>query len=151
MTWGQNMKELRNPDKIKYFFTHLDKTKLHLVDEFYHPDVDFTDPVEHLKGPSKIKAYYGQMYENVKTVRFDFHALYESGSTVVAIWKMTLETDKLNGGRPLSVDGNSVITFAENGQAIYHRDYFDMGAFLYENIPGLGFIIRQIKNRMRVE
>jgi len=31
---------------------------------------------------------------------------------------------------------------------IYHRDYFDMGAFVYENIPVLGSVVRYTKKRL---
>jgi len=30
----------------------------------------------------------------------------------------------------------------------YHRDYFDLGALIYERVPVLGGLIRGIKGRM---
>ena len=30
----------------------------------------------------------------------------------------------------------------------YHRDYFDMGEFIYERVPVLGSVIRAIKRRL---
>lgn len=150
-TWGQSMKDLSNKDKIKYFFDKLSKDNMTLVDEFYHPQVEFMDPVETIKGSEKIKTYYGNMYQNVKSIKFDFVEFHEAGNHVIAIWKMTLETDKLNGGEPFSVDGNSVIKFDELGKAVYHRDYFDMGAFVYERVPVVGYVIRKIKERLKVQ
>lgn len=150
-TWGQSMKELGNKEKIQFFFEKLSKDNMTLVDEFYHPEVDFTDPVGSIKGSKKIKAYYGSMYKNVKQINFKFNNFYESGNTVVAIWTMTLETEQLNSGIPFSVDGNSVIKFDDTGKAIYHRDYFDMGAFIYERLPVIGFVIKKIKKRLEVE
>ena len=151
LTWSQTMKNLSHKDKIKYFFDNLTKDKMELVSEFYHENVDFIDPVGKIKGSEKIKDYYLDMYKNVKSIKFDFSDFMESGNNVVGIWKMTLVTEKLNGGEPIVVDGNSVIKFDENGKAIYHRDYFDMGAFIYENVPVVGFIVKKIKNRMKVE
>ena len=148
MLWGQSMQELNNADKLKYFFQKLDKNSLNLITEFYHPEVDFIDPVGKIKGANAIKAYYEGMYKNVKSIKFEFSQVYESGNTVIGVWTMTLETDKLNGGEPYSVDGNSVVTFAPNGQAIYHRDYFDMGAFVYERIPVIGYIIKKLRANM---
>lgn len=150
-SWGQSMKELGNKEKIQFFFDKLSKDNMSLVEEFYHPQVDFTDPVGHIKGSEKIKAYYGNMYQNVKSINFKFNNFYEAGDTVVAIWTMTLETEQLNGGSPFSVDGNSVIKFDDSGKAIYHRDYFDMGAFIYERLPVVGFVIKKIKKRLEVE
>jgi hypothetical protein len=91
------------------------------------------------------------MYVNVKTIKFEFSQFIESSDTIVGIWKMTLVTDKLNSGEPIVVDGNSVIRFDSSGKAIYHRDYFDMGAFIYEHIPMVGFVVKKIKNRMKAE
>jgi len=149
-SWGQNMSNLNNKDKTKVFFEKLTKDTMHLVDEFYDPQIDFTDPIGSLKGSAKMKAYYANMYKNVKAIRFDFSQLLESGDTVVGIWRMTLVTDKLNGGEPVVVDGNSVLRF-KDGKAIYHRDYFDMGAFIYEQLPVLGFVVKKVKGRFKVE
>ncbi len=149
-SWGQTMKNMSNKEKFEYTFNKLNKDNLHLVDEFYHKDVEFHDPVGVVKGSEKVKEYYKNMYQNAQTVKFHFSNFIESGDMVVGIWKMTLVTEKLNGGEPIVVDGNSVIRFKE-GKAIYHRDYFDMGAFVYENIPVLGFIVKKIKERFKVE
>ena len=52
-------------------------------------------------------------------------------------WKMHLKTKALNGGKEMTVDGMSLVTFGSQGKAISHRDYFDMGEFVYEKIPVL--------------
>jgi hypothetical protein len=148
-SWGQSMKDLGQKEKIKYFFDHLSKDNLNLIEEFYHPQVHFIDPVGTIDGSKKIKNYYANMYENVKSIRFDFSDFIVSDKTVVAIWKMTFVADKLNSGEPIVVDGNSVITFNQEGLATYHRDYFDMGSFIYENVPVVGYVVRKIKERMK--
>lgn len=150
IAWGQDMNNMNNKQKFQYIFEKLNKDTLHLIKEFYDPQVEFHDPVGTIKGSDKIKTYYENMYKNVKSIRFDFSDFIESGDQIVGVWKMTLVTDKLNGGEPIIVDGNSVIRFKE-GKAIYHRDYFDMGVFVYENIPGLGFVVKKIKERFKVE
>lgn len=150
MSWGKTMNEMSNREKVEFTFKNLSKDSMTLIDHFYHQDIEFHDPVGSIKGSQKIKAYYENMYQNVKSVSFDFSNFIESGNTVIGIWKMTLVTDKLNGGEPITVDGNSVIKF-KDGKAIYHRDYFDMGAFVYENIPVIGFIVKKIKERFKVE
>jgi len=150
MSWGQTMNNMTNKDKFQYIFQKLTKDSLYLIDEFYDPNIEFHDPVGMIKGTKKIKSYYENMYKNVKTIRFDFSHFVESGDDVVGVWTMTLETEKLNGGKPIVVPGTSVIKFSQ-GKAIYHRDYFDMGAFVYENVPVLGFLVKTIKNRFKVE
>jgi hypothetical protein len=60
---------------------------------------------------------------------------------------MKLKHPKLNGGQPVEVNGVSQICFSGD-RVIYHRDYFDLGEMLYENIPLLGVVIRNIKQRL---
>lgn len=141
---------MTNKEKVEYIFNKLNMDTMHLIDEFYDPQVKFQDPVETITGSQKVKKYYENMYKNVKDIHFEFSHFVENGDDLVGIWKMTLVTDKLNGGKPISVDGNSVIKF-KNGKAVYHRDYFDMGAFVYEQVPVLSFVIRKIKEGFKLD
>lgn len=150
LSWGQTLNNKSNKEKFQYVFENLNKDSMHLIPEFYAEDVQFVDPIGEIKGSKNITKYYENMYKNVKTIKFEFSNFVESGDMVVGVWKMTLVTDKLNGGEPIAVDGNSVIKF-KDGKAIYHRDYFDMGAFVYENVPVLGFVVKKIKERFKVE
>ncbi len=150
LTWGQTMNDMNNRQKLQYLFEHLNKDTMHLVDEFYHSDIEFHDPIGTVNGVKKMRRYYERMYQSVTSIKFEFTNFVESGDDLVGIWKMTLVTPNLKGGEPVVVDGNSVVKF-KNGKAIYHRDYFDMGVFIYENIPVLGFMVKKIKNRFKVE
>jgi hypothetical protein len=69
------------------------------------------------------------------------------GDRQVGIWTMYLRAKNLNGGEEVVVKGNSHVIY-KNGKAVYHRDYFDMGAFIYEHIPIVGAIIRKIKSML---
>jgi ketosteroid isomerase-like protein len=150
LSWGQTLDTMTNKEKFQCVFEKLSKETMHLIPEFYSENVEFVDPVGSIRGSKNITKYYENMYKNVKSIKFEFSNFVESGDMVVGVWKMTLVTDKLNGGDPITVDGNSVIKF-KDGKAIYHRDYFDMGAFVYENVPVLGFVVKKIKDRFKVE
>jgi ketosteroid isomerase-like protein len=136
-------------EKILHAFNALNKDNLQVVDEFYHPDVTFIDPVDTHQGIEATRSYYRGLYQNVKSIKFDFSQMIEQGDTVVGVWKMTLVTDGLNGGKPMELQGNSVITFHPDGRVIYHRDYFDMGEFIYERLPVIGFLVRKVKERLK--
>jgi hypothetical protein len=102
------MDKMSNRQKFQYFFENLTKEKMHLVEEFYHPDLEFHDPIGTLKGVKKMRLYYERMYRNVRSIKFEFSNFIESGEDVVGVWKMTLVTPNLNSGDPVVVDGNSV-------------------------------------------
>ena len=138
-----------NLDRSKEFFAQLDSAHLGLVDGFYDKDAVFQDPIHQLKGVSAIKAYYGGLYGNVEAIRFEFGKSIEAGDLVSLTWRMYLKTDAIEGGKEITVDGVSVITFGgKEGKAIAHRDYFDMGEFIYEHVPVLKNIVGYIKKRL---
>lgn len=132
----------------KDFFQKLSLENIDLVDQFYAADTVFQDPIHRVVGAKSVKEYYKALYSNVKSIRFEYGKGIESGSTVSLEWKMFLVTDAIANGQEITVDGVSLIKFNKEGKAIEHRDYFDMGEFIYERVPVLGSIIRYIKKRM---
>lgn len=142
------MQGMTNPQKVEFFYKNSSKEDMSLVTEFYDPNAEFTDPVGSIKGSENLKKYYSELYKNLKEINFDFPQIYQDKDTVIAIWVMTIKTDSLKGGEPVVVHGNSVITFNQNGQAIHHRDYFDLGEMVYEHIPVVGFFVRKIKAKL---
>ena len=131
------------------FFKQLSAETMHLVDDFYAEESVVKDPVVELNGREAVKNYYNNMYKQVDYCRFEFSDEIVAENTTTLVWTMFLKAPKLNGGQEIVVDGVSVIKFhAEHGQAIYHRDYFDMGAFVYEGLPLVGGIIRFAKKKM---
>ncbi len=137
-----------NLENSKVFFDKLNAQTLDLVDQFYDANVMFQDPVHKLNGATEVKRYYEGLYKNVDAIRFEFENGSESGSNVTLPWKMHLKTPSINSGKEFTVDGVSIIHFSPEGKAIYHRDYFDMGEFVYERVPVLRSVIFYIKKKM---
>lgn len=131
-------------------FNQLSAANINILDDYYSDDAYFKDPITDVKGLKAIKDYYAHVYANVKTIRFDFSAIIREDDTQAAVWTMYLTHPSLNGGKEMTLAGNSLIKFnLETGKVIYHRDYYDMGEFVYENIPGLGGVLKFIKKRMK--
>lgn len=143
---GANM---NYPEKIEKIFNGLNKDTMHLVDEFYHAQARFEDPIGSHNGVESIRNYYANLYQNVQSIRFDFSKHICQGTDCASTWVMHLQAEGLNGGKPISVIGNSVFQFDSSGKVIYHRDYFDMGEFIYEHIPVLKNIIGYIKSKLK--
>jgi limonene-1,2-epoxide hydrolase len=138
-----------NLSRAVEFFQKLDKDHMELVDQFYDRNVVFQDPVHKLNGSAAVRTYYEGLYRNAAAIRFEYSKQLEDRDTVVLAWRMFLRTPAIDDGREITVDGTSVITFGgPDGKAIAHRDYFDMGEFVYERVPVLRSIIRYIKGRM---
>jgi limonene-1,2-epoxide hydrolase len=132
------------------FFTQLNKDTMNLVADFYAPDAHFQDPVVNVTGVDAIRAHYSHQYAGLESIKWDFAPLTVQGERNVMPWTMTLKHPGLNGGEEFSVEGISVMDIRD-GKAIFHRDYFDMGAFVYERIPLLRSLVHFIKGRMTAE
>jgi len=129
-------------------FNQLDKTSLNRLDTIYHPDICFTDPAHTLEGLPALKDYFAALYENVRSIRFIFDARMMTGNQAFVTWTMALSHPRLAGGRTVSVDGCSHLTFGSDGRVTVHRDYFDLGAMVYEHLPVVGGLIRTVKKRL---
>ncbi len=137
-----------NLERAKEFFDKLSISNLDLVDAFYDKNAVFQDPVHQLKGSEAVKTYYAGLYKNVESIRFEYGKSTEAGDTVSLTWRMHLKASAIDS-KEITVDGVSLITFGgPEGKAISHRDYFDMGEFIYERIPVLKSIIGYIKGRL---
>lgn len=132
---------------IPAFFNGFNKHSMHLLDDFYAPDVLFRDPVSEIRGVPGIRAYYAKMYENLISIRFDFDTEVGQGDEVFAPWVMHMRHKAIAGGKEIAVPGVSHFRF-KNGKAVYHRDYFDMGAFVYEHVPVIGAGVRYVKKKV---
>ena len=127
-------------------YQSLDKHNLHRLDELYHSDVVFTDPLHTIEGLESLKQYFAGMYENLLHISFDIHRVVTHGNQACVEWTMSYAHSKLKGGNTLKVQGMSWLTVEE--KITHHRDYFDAGQMLYEQLPLMGAAIRLLKNRM---
>jgi limonene-1,2-epoxide hydrolase len=53
----------------------------------------------------------------------------------------------MNKGKPIAVDGITMLKIADD-RVVYHRDYYDLGQMVYENIPLIGRLIKKIKRAL---
>ena len=130
-------------------FNELRADNVEILDKFYADSILFEDPVGRIEGLSSMKAYYKEMYKSVVSIRFEFKPFSEKDGRYFFPWVMFLKTPKLNSGKEFSVVGGSEIHF-KDGLVFFHRDYFDMGEFLYERLPVLGSLIKTIRKRLQV-
>lgn len=141
-----------NLQKAKNAFDQLDKDHLNVVDDFYDQNAVFQDPIHEIKGLKAIRSYYEGLYKNVESIRFEYKRTAEVGDFVTLEWRMYLKAPNLNSGQEITLDGASLINFGgKDGKVISHRDYFDMGEFIYERVPVLSSVIRYIKKKMAGE
>jgi len=131
-------------DRFRELFNTLDKGNLNKLAGVYDEHVHFKDPLGEAHGLDELTRYFSGSYQNVIACHFVFAQEVVDRSTVTLPWIMHLRHKRINSGREIQVEGISHLHIGE-GKVHYHRDYFDAGQLLYENLPLLGGIIRKIK------
>jgi len=139
-------------ERVSSLYERFDPALIKALDQIYAPDVVFEDPMHRVAGLAKLRNYFAGLVEGLDECRFEFSDILEKpghgedASQAVLLWQMHYRHRKLRGGKLLTVAGSSHLRFDE--RVLYHRDYFDAGAMLYEHIPLLGCAIRTIKKRL---
>lgn len=130
-------------------FNSLGPGRLAVLDELYSPDVVFEDPIHRIEGLEPLREYFARMYEGVAECRFVFEPPIVEGDRASLAWTMELRHRRFRPKETLRLPGCSRIRFESGGErAEYHRDYFDLGAMLYERVPALGAIVKRIKRNL---
>lgn len=125
-------------------YSQLSTDNLVLLENIYHKDITFIDPLHKVQGFENLKDYFYGLYENLTSCSFIIEHIFEKDNEAAVYWKMSYQHPKLNSGKMITVQGHSHIK-GEHEKVIYHRDYLDAGAMLYEQLPVIGRIIQWIK------
>ena len=113
----------------------------------YSEDVYFEDPSHGIQGKAALIERFQHLYRKVDSCNFKFHQTLDTGGEIFLAWTMILRQRGPKSGEVIRVEGASFLK-VRNNCIYYHRDYFDLGASVYENVPMLGSIIKRIKQRL---
>jgi len=132
--------------RFQQLYLELRADTLHLLDGVYADTVRFEDPLHRIEGLAALKDYFRRMYAGVESIDFDYGELFPSAGQAMLTWTMHMTHRRLRPGETLSLPGATHIRFARD-RVVYHRDYFDAGALLYERLPVLGSVVRAVRRR----
>jgi SnoaL-like domain len=132
--------------RFKQTYNRLNAQSLGLLEELYSRDLVFQDPFRRIFGLPALTEYFAELYRHLESSSFLFEDEVVQGNSAVLIWTLSLKHPRLHGGDEVTVPGSTHIRFRD--KVTYHRDYFDGGAMLYENLPLIGLAIRMIKERV---
>ena len=140
-----------NSNKVKNFITvyqKLNNDNIHLIKDIYHNDVIFIDPLHTAKGVDELEKYFRHLYSNVQSITFNIDEFTETAEKGFLYWTMIYCHPSLNGGKNITVTGHSYLKF-EDELVIFHQDYLDTNAMIFEYIPAIGRFIKYLKKRAR--
>ncbi|PKE30450.1 nuclear transport factor 2 family protein [Rahnella sp. AA] len=134
--------------RVCEFYSQLDMGRLTQLSRIYHPHVVFIDPVSHYDGVDALERYFEQLLRKVNYCRFEIQPPLAQGDEASLFWQMEFSHPALKKGQAMFLSGASHLRLTEN-RIIYQRDYYDLGAMLYEHVPLLGGAVRAVKARLK--
>lgn len=144
------MNKAQQPKWLQTFVDNYERLavdNLELIQNIYHPNVEFQDPAHTLVGLAKLEAYFASLYTNLSSCQFVINKVLVDNDEAAVYWQMNFTHPKLSNGNTIVVEGTSLLK-GQGDKVIAHRDYVDFGAMLYEHIPLLGSAVRYVKNRL---
>ncbi len=129
-------------------YQQLNLQQLHRLPEVYADEVVFIDPAHRIEGLAALNDYFAALYQRLAYCRFEIISQQQQGTQAWLSWVMTFSHPRLAAGQPIRVEGATRLEFDAAGKVRVHRDYFDLGALLYEQLPLLGPLVRLIKGRL---
>jgi len=118
-----------------------------VLSKIYTEDILFIDPVKSITGLQQLTQYFEDLYLNVSACRFTLKNTTPNGRFHSIEWLMHINHRKLLKNNTIELDGASFIEFKDK-KVCYHRDYYDLGALIYENIPVLGSVVKKVRHAL---
>lgn len=138
-----------SPQWLSNFITiyqSLNTENVHDICKIYDADIVFEDPIHKVDGLEDLLNYFDNLYQNLSFCEFTINDYFYRDDKAAIYWTMLFKHEQLNGGKQIEVIGHTHLR-GNDDKVIYHRDYLDVGAMLYEHIPVLGSAVRFIKKR----
>ena len=135
-------------EKFLAMYKDLSSDNLHLLQNIYSSDIQFIDPAHEINGLGKLTEYFSTLYQNAISIDFNFKDVVQQHNSCYLQWDMTFRHKSLAGGKTILVSGTTFLRFNDDHKVYFHRDYFDLGEMLYENLPLLGRLVISIKGRL---
>ncbi|MCI0506970.1 MAG: nuclear transport factor 2 family protein [Gammaproteobacteria bacterium] len=127
-------------------YGNLNAGNIESVNTIYEENITFIDPFHEIRGLSRLRDYFSKLYKNVESCEFNFEDVYEKPRSAMITWNMTLRHRTLSRNNPIEVSGSTQIRFDD--RIYFHRDYFDAGRMVYENLPLIGPLLKYIKQKV---
>ena len=132
-------------DDFKSVYKQLNRSTIDRINDIYESDVTFMDPFHEVTSLDNLVSYFTKLYENLESCQFEFIDVYSRASSAMITWNMKFCHPGLSKNI-IEVPGSSEIRF--NEKIYYHRDYFDAGKMIYENVPVVGRMVKYIKKQV---
>lgn len=140
----------RHPDprvaRLVDLFEALSPGDVVRLPRYYAADARFKDPFNEVQGAAAIQRVFAHMFEALDSPRFVVREILLQGDQCFLTWDFLFRMRRFARGEQV-VRGATHLRFDAHGLVSLHRDYWDAAEELYEKLPGLGTLMRWLKQR----
>jgi len=112
----------------------------------YAPGGYLNDTLVGIEGADRIEAYFSHTMERARLLNVEFLERAPVGTDWYVRWRMTVAADGLNGGEEVVTYGVTQFRFDAVGRVLIHKDFWDSGTGLYEQLPVIGGAVRRVRS-----
>jgi steroid delta-isomerase len=128
------------------YLENLNAKNLNQISLYVAPNVHFKDPFNDVFGIEEMKAVFAHMFKEIGSVSFQVNQSFSDGANGCIQWTFTGQLRK----KPWVFDGTSILSLNDVGLIVEHVDYWDAAGSFYEQLPIIGSILAQIRQRLAV-
>lgn len=134
-------------ERFTRFYQNVDEQAIASLDQIYSEEVEFVDPVARHTGLHALTLYFKNLMENAQTCQCQIQCILSDQNKHMVTWEMNFTHPKLNSGSNIRVEGVTEL-HVKDDIIVFHRDYYDMGQMIYEQIPFLKTVVNGVKKRL---
>jgi hypothetical protein len=118
------------------------------MDAVYDEDVWFNDTVKTITNRDTLRHYLHETASRVAACRVQIDDIGRSSGNYYVRWRMVVVPKDTPEHEAWHSIGVTHLRFNDAGRVILHQDYWDSSAGLFEHLPVVGWMIRNIKARL---
>ncbi len=143
--------------RLVKFYENFSLDSIARLGEVYDSEVRFVDPLHEIVGLEELTRYFQHVCNSSVQFVITDSGEFAGGDKAFLRWDMKYSHRSLSGGKELTLQGMSFIECSREGQnedsstskVVFHQDYYDLGAMVYQHVPVLGFAVRKVNQKLK--